>query len=125
MAGQSASVSHDYNKGVQEYVFRYQLVTEESTRPYLFRVQYQTISGALLKSSSVTVQSGSTATFQVANEYMTADGTLYTKAAGEPSVISHNYNDSTRLYTVKYEESKATKPYDISVRYVDALTGLP
>lgn len=124
MAGQSASVSHDYNKGVQEYVFRYQLVTEESTRPYLFRVQYQTISGALLKSSSVTVQSGSTATFQVANEYMTADGTLYTKAAGEPSVISHNYNDSTRLYTVKYEESKATKPYDISVRYVDALTGL-
>ena len=55
---------------------------------------------------------------------MTADGTLYTKAAGEPSVISHNYNDSTRLYTVKYEESKATKPYDISVRYVDALTGL-
>ncbi len=76
MAGQSASVSHDYNKGVQEYVFRYQLVTEESTRPYLFRVQYQTISGALLKSSSVTVQSGSTATFQVANEYMTADGTF-------------------------------------------------
>lgn len=123
MSGQSA-VSHDYSQGVKEYVFRYQLVTEESTRPYLFRVQYQTTGGTVLKSSSVTVQSGSTATFQVASEYLTADGTLYTKAAGEPAVISHNYNDSTRLYTVKYEESKATSPYDISVRYVDALTGL-
>lgn len=124
MSGQPA-VSHDYNKGVQEYIFRYQLVTEQNTRPYLFRVQYQATDGTVLKSSSVTAQSGATATFNVDSEYMTAAGTLYSKVSGEPAVINHKYGDSTRLYTIKYEQTRATSPYDISVRYVDALTGLP
>lgn len=123
MPGQSA-VSHDYNKGAQEYIFRYQLVTEQNTRPYLFRVQYQATDGTLLKSSSVTAQSGATTTFKVDGEYLTAAGTLYTKVSGEPDVINHDYNSSTRLYTIKYEQTRATSPYDISVRYVDALTGL-
>ena len=122
MAGQSA-VSHAYNQGAQEYVFRYQIVREESQNPYLIRVQYQTADGELLASNNVTVQSGRTVTFQVANEYTSADGVEYTRAAGEPATIRHTYGDSTRLYVVRFNQAAANAPYDITVRYINALTG--
>ena len=123
IAGQNG-ISHPYDLGMKEYTFRYQFVRDDVTYPYSIRIQYVTAdSGVLLTSKSVTVQPDQTVSFDVASSYTTASGLRYDRASGQSATISHTYGSNTRAYTVKFNLAYATSPYDISVRYVDSLTG--
>lgn len=123
VAGQG-QISHDYDAGASQYVFRYQIVQQTSNAPYMIRVQYQDkATGVLLSSQSVTVQSGGTATFDVAGQFVTTQGVRYTRAAGEPSTISHAFSNAQRVYTVYFDKEASTEPYDITIEYADAYTG--
>lgn len=122
--GQSSTITQDYNDTTSSYTLIYQGEAQQPSSPYTITIQYQdAATGATFGSETVTVPVGSVVNFETPSSYVTSDYTEYERASGQPSVITHTSGDSTRTYTVLYNQVSEQKAYSISLRFVDSLTG--
>lgn len=122
MSGQTP-VAQAYEEGSKTYTYRFQRVESESEKPYLITIIYKNTDGQVLGTKTQTVTKGASIKFDTANVVVDGNGVEYTRASGEATTITHEFANSKRAYTVVYEVTKAEKPYDITINYVDLLTG--
>ncbi|MBC8532026.1 hypothetical protein [Gehongia tenuis] len=122
----NGSISHSYADAARTYEVLYREVPNAPQKPYAITVRYQDAdSGKVLTSQSVTIPVNQTVTFNVAPTYVTADGSRYNRASGQPAQIVHEALNTTRRYTVLFtkDNSVPTAPYDITVNYRSAQDG--
>jgi hypothetical protein len=122
-----ATLNHVFNSAStmnqRTLKFEYEKIVPQS---YDITIQMvERSSGKLLDSATVTVPVDGTATY-TAPSSLSAGGKNYVFSAGEKGKISHGYATGAKTYQVYYDRDAdaPAKPYSITIRYMDANTGL-
>ena len=114
--------SIQYTSGVTQMVFEY----EKQAKPsYTCQILYLDAYGNQLGSASMTVKPDQTTTFDVPDTITGSNGRTYQLASGEPSKITHDYDDGQKSYSIRYElvQEVSNNPYLIRIVYQDAVSG--
>nr|WP_122011774.1 hypothetical protein [Maliibacterium massiliense] len=123
MVGQPTTISHAYGEASRSYKVYYALVKAPEPTAYNVNVQYVDAAGNMLNYKRVTIPVNETVRIDVPARIATANGSRYTRAAGEPDSITHAYANTQRTYSVRFDLAAATEPYTIAVNYLSSADG--
>lgn len=123
-SGQPSSITQAYTNTTASYTVVYQGEAAKAQSPYNISIVYKdAASGNTLTTTSVTVPVGEAISFSTAPTYVTSSYVTYRRVSGEAATITHTSGDSTKSYTVLYDKSAEQLPYNITIKFVDAVSG--
>lgn len=118
VSGQPSQIVHAANNATRSYIVNYKSLGTP-TEPYAITIRYaNALTGAVLETTSRTVALNGTVSFQ-APATLQVGNRDYTLAAGQSRNIVHAFANSTRRYTIYYNEvgGQQAEPYAITIRY--------
>lgn len=119
--GQPSEITHTAGDSTRSYEVYFDPTDEKL--PYSITINFaDAVTGKSLKTVKEDVPVNSVVTYDLPSS-IKSGSTNYLLASGQSNVISHDYNNSKRNYTVYYNaEGSSQSGYEIGIQYVDVKT---